>query len=164
MFNKKQIQTIIKVLKFKGIEGRIALQQVFEQGGFLWATNGYIVLELGEVNDEMKNKRITLQALVGWSETHKAKDTTSLIELAEDNEFQEPDIVKLLHQGYGEPKRFEFHIDLLKLATDYLCVKNFTVIQGISNEHIFMVRPLEKMSQINELMEISAYVMELVNK
>lgn len=65
MFNKKQIKAIIDTLKDRAIENRPALQRVFEQGGYAWATNGYIALELGEVKDEFKGKCVKLERLVG---------------------------------------------------------------------------------------------------
>lgn len=159
MFNKKQINAIIKTLKDKCIDGRTALQQVFEQGGFMWATNGYVTLELGEVKDELKGKRITLPSLVGWSGAHKSKDTTSLVELAEDNEYSEPDMESLLHKTYIDANNPQFNIDLLKVATDFLGVRNITLEQiGINGSNCYRVKPLEKMHISNEAIGIKAYI------
>lgn len=74
MFNKKQVNAIIKVLKDDAIDGRSALQRVFEQGGYAWATNGYVALELGKVKDDFKGKCVPLERLVGWSEWNLPKD------------------------------------------------------------------------------------------
>lgn len=161
MFNKKQVNAIIRVLKNKSLDGRPALQQVFEQGGYLWATNSYIALELGEVKDEFKGKCITLQTLVGWSGTHKANDTTTLVELAEDNQFPEPDMVSLLHQDYVKATEFCFNINLLKAATDFLGVNLFTVKMGSKNKKCYLVQPLEKLHVANRAMGTKAYVMGL---
>ena len=162
MFNKKQINAIIKMLKDSCIEGRPPLQQVFEQGGYLWATNGYVALELGEVKDELKGKCITLSSLVGWSGTHKSKDTTTLVELVEDNEYSEPDMVSLLHKGYIKSDDPHFNIDYMKIATDFLGVSQIALEQADNNGSVcYRVKPLEKMHISNEAMEIKAYVMGL---
>lgn len=162
MFNKKQINAIIKMLKDSSIDGRPALQQVFEQGGYLWATNGYVALELGEVKDELKGKCITLSSLVGWSGTHKSKNTTTLTELAEDNEYGEPDMVSLLHKEYTKSDDPRFNIDYMKIATDFLGVSQIALEQAPNNgSTCYRVKPLERMHVANEAMEIKAYVMGL---
>lgn len=162
MFNKKQINAIIKMLKDDCIDGRPALQQVFEQGGYLWATNGYVALELGEVKDELKGKCITLSSLVGWSGTHKSKDTTTLVELAEDNEYGEPDMVSLLHKEYTKSDDPRFNINYLKIATDFLGVSQIALEQADNNGGVcYRVKPLESMHVANEAMGIKAYVMGL---
>lgn len=160
MFNKKQINAIIKMLKDSSIDGRPALQQVFEQGGYMWATNGYVALELGEAKDELKGKCITLSSLVGWSGTHKSKDTTTLVELVEDNEFPEPDMVSLLHKEYTKADDPRFNIDYMKIATDFLGVSWIALEQADNNGGVcYRVKPLESMHVANEAMGIKAYVM-----
>lgn len=162
MYNKKQINAIIKMLKDSCIDGRPPLQQVFEQGGYLWATNGYVALELGEVKDELKGKRITLPALVGWSGTHKSKDTTTLVELAEDNEYSEPDLCGLLHKEYTKAEDPKFDIDYMKIAADFLGVSRIALEQADNNgSPCYRVKPLESMHVANEAMGIKAYVMGL---
>lgn len=162
MFNKKQVNAIIKVLKDGAIDGRPPLQRIFEQGGYLWATNGYVALELGEVKDGLKGKCITLSALVGWSGTHKASDTTTLIDLIEDNEYGEPDITNLLHKDYTEASNPMFDITYLKLATDFLGVERIALEQADNNgSPLYRVKPLEDMHPANQAAEIKAYVMGL---
>ena len=162
MFNKKQVNAIIKVLKDDAIDGRPALQQIFEEGGYLWATNGYVALELGEVKDELKGKRITLSALVGWSGTHKANDTTTLTELVEDNEYTEPDMAGLLHKDYTQATNPQFDMEYMKLATDFLGVGKIGLEQTpTSSATCYRVKPLEDMHIANEAMGIKAYVMGL---
>lgn len=163
MFNRKQVKAIIDTLKDTSIEGRPALQQVFEQGGYMWATNGYIALELGEVKDELKGKCITLQTLVGWYGTHKAKDTTTLTELAEDNTYTEPDMTKLLHLNYIECKAPRFDIDLMKTACNFLDVRQIELEETNNNgSKCYRIKPLEDMHIANEAMGIKAYVMSLI--
>jgi len=163
MYSKKQVKAIIDTLKDTSIEGRPALQQVFEQGGYMWATNGYIALELGEVRDEYKGKRITLQALVGWYGTHKTKDTTALTELLEDNPETEPDMTLLLHKEFAECKEPRFDIDLMKTACNFLGVSQITLEETASNgSKCYRIKPLEDMHISNEAMDIKAYVMSLI--
>lgn len=162
MFSKKQVNAIIKVLKDTAIDGRPALQQVFEQGGYAWATNGYVALELGEVKDDFKGKCVPLERLVGWSGTHKSKDTTNLTELSEDNNYAEPDMVGLLHKDYTQATNPQFDMEYMKLATDFLGVGKISLEQTpTSGATCYRVKPLEDMHVANEAMEIKAYVMGL---
>lgn len=162
MFNKKQINAIIKMLKDRSIDGRPALQRVFEQDGYLWATNGYVALELGEVKDELKGKCITLSSLVGWSGTHTSKDTTTLVELAEDNKEGVPLMTSLLHREYGTAEDPRFDMDYMKIATDFLGVSQIALEQATNNSLVcYRVKPLESMHVANEAMGIKAYVMGL---
>lgn len=162
MFNKKQINAIIKMLKDHCIDGRPALQQVFEQGSYLWATNGYVALELGEVKDELKGKCITLSTLVGWSGTHTSKDITTLTELVEDNEYSEPDMCKILHKEYTKADNPKFDMEFMKIATDFLGVSKIALEQASNNgSTCYRVKPLEDMSGVNRAMEIKAYVMAI---
>lgn len=163
MYNKKQINAIIKMLKDSCIDGRPALQQIFEQGGYLWATNGYVALELGKAMDGDKGKCITLASLVGWSGTHKGKDTTNLTELVEDNKhLGEPDMVSLLHKEYTEADNPKFDMECMKIATDFLGVSKIALEQAPNNgSTCYRVKPLEDMSVANRAMEIKAYVMGL---
>lgn len=163
MYNKKQIKAIIDTLKDKSIDGRPPLQQVFEQGGYLWATNGYVAFELGEVKDELKGKRITLERLVGWYGTHKANDTTTLTELLEDNEYGEPDMTTLLHKEYTEAQSVRIDMENLNLATKFLGVSKITFEQANNNgATCYRIKPLESMQVASEAMEIKAYVMGLI--
>lgn len=162
MFNKKQINAIIKMLKDRSIDGRPALQRVFEQDGYLWATNGYVALELGEVKDELKGKCITLSSLVGWSGTHTSKDTTTLVELAEDNKEGVPLMTSLLHREYNTAEDPRFDINYMKIATDFLGVSQIALEQATNNGSVcYRVKPLESMHVANEAMGIKAYVMGL---
>lgn len=158
MFNKKQVNAIIKILKDN--YERPALQQVFEQGGYLWATNGYVALQLGEVKDELKGKCIILSTLVGWSGMHKSKDSITLSELAENNEYEEPDMVSLLHKEYSTAHDPRFDINNMKIATDFLGVSQIALEQATNNSLVcYRVKPLESMHVANEAMGIKAYVM-----
>lgn len=166
MFNKKQIKAIIDTLKDRAIEGRPALQRVFEQGGYAWATNGYIALELGEVKDEFKGKCVKLERLVGWYGTHKNNDTTTLTELTEDNDCQEPDMCKLLHIDYVEAHNPMFDMDMMNLATKFLGVSRIALEEAENSvgSKCYRVKSLEHMHVANKAMEIKAYVMGLGKK
>lgn len=163
MFNKKQIKAIIDTLKDRAIENRPGLQRVFEQGGYAWATNGYIALELGEVKDEFKGKCVTLERLVGWYGTHKNNDTTTLTELTEDNDCQEPEMCKLLHINFVEAHNPMFDMDMMNLATKFLGVSMIALEEAENSvgSKCYRVKPLEDMHVAHEAMGIKAYVMGL---
>lgn len=162
MFTKKQIKAIIDTLKDKAIEYRPALRQIFEQDGYLWATNGFIALELGEVKDELKGKRITLERLIGWYGTHKNSDNTNLIELMEDNPESTPEMTKLLHKEYEPATSVNIDIDYLNIAAKFLGVHRIGFEAADNNgSNCYRIKPLEEMHVAHEAMEIKAYVMGL---
>lgn len=159
--NREQVKAIIKLLKSKDLDTRPALKQVFEQGGYLWATDGYVALEVCEVKDEMKGKRFTFETLVGWYATHTKKTDRLGTDLATDNDLQVPEMEKLLHKEYGVPKETpRFNIDFVKLACDFLGVKSITLEQS---EKCYRVKPLieDEMDIMTRAMESKAYVMGL---
>lgn len=159
--NREQVKAIIKLLKSKELNTRPALKQVFEQGGYLWATDGYVALEVCEIKDEMKGKRFTFESLVGWYATHTKKTDRLGTDLATDNDLQVPEMERLLHKEYGEPKEApRFNIDFMKLACDFLGVKSITLEQS---EKCYRVKPLieGEMDIMTRAMESKAYVMGL---
>lgn len=161
--NREQVKAVIKLLKSKDLKTRPPLQQVFEQGGYLWATDGYVALEICEVKEEMKNKRITLEALIGWYATHTKKTDRLGTDIMTDNEYQQPDMDKLLHTTYEKPTEPpKFNVDYLKLACDFLGVKSITLEQ---HENCYRVKPLSEseMDIMTRAMESKAYVMGLIN-
>lgn len=159
--NKKQVKAVIKLLKSED-DTRPVLKQVFEQGGYIWATDGYVALEIGQAQDDIKGKCITLPTLVAWNATHThATDMISEDEW-QDNNFQEPDMASLLHKNYDtltEPPMV--NIDNLKLACDFLCIKSFTLEK---HDNCYRVKPLNEDEQpiIIRAMESQAYVMGLI--
>lgn len=158
MYNKKQIKAIIDVIKNTD---RPVLKRVFEQGGYLWATNGYVALELGEVRDTIKGKQIPLQALVGWYGTHKTNDITTLTDLVEPSDTPAPDMVKLLHHEYIEPTEIMLNVSLLDTACKFLGVDKVSFEQNPQNSNCYRVKPLEDMPGMSEALDIKAYVMGL---
>ena len=145
MFNKKQVSAIIKLLKDKSIEYREPLKKVFEEGGKLWATNGYVVFELGEVEEENANTCIPLAKLVGWAGTHKSSDVCVIYQLLEKNQDQAPLVSGLV----GEPSDFVeptsikgFNVNYLKLATDFLGAEEFGLRVGKKKEDLYQVVPI----------------------
>lgn len=158
MYNKKQIKAIIDVLKDTDRE---VLKRVFEQGGYLWATNGYVALELGEVKDTLKDKQISLQALVGWYGTHKTNDTTMLTDLVEPSDTPAPDMVKLLHHEYIKPTEIMLDVRLLDTACKFLGVDKVSFEQNPQNSNCYRVKPLEDLPIQSRVLGIEAYVMGL---
>ena len=159
--NKAQVKAIIKLLKSE--DGtRPALQRVFEQGGYIWATDGYVALEVGQAQDDIKGKCITLPTLIAWNATHThATDMISEDEW-QDNDEPTPDMVSLLHKEYDtltEPPRV--NIDNLKLACDFLGIKSMSLEK---HDNCYRVKPLNTDEQpiIIKAMESQAYVMRLL--
>lgn len=160
--NKNQVRIIIKILKDKATDGRPPLKQVFEQGSYLWATNGYVVIEVGEVKDDLKGKRITLEALQAWNATHTKKGDRVGDDLFEDNPYDQPDMKTLLHQEYQEPTENPmFDVNLLKTACDYLGITKVSLEQSTTNPNCYRVKPLDEdeMDITTKAMESNAYVM-----
>ena len=50
MLTQRQVKEVVKLLKSKDLNYRPAFQQVFESGGYMWATDGYVTFELFECN------------------------------------------------------------------------------------------------------------------
>lgn len=154
MYNKKQIKAIVDVLKNTD---RDSLKRVFTSGGYIWATNGYVALELGELRDDTEGFQVSLERLVGWYGTHGAKDTTTLMELKEPLDGTVPDMATLLHKEYGKPDEVRIDMQYLNLASRFLGVDRITFEEN--NSGCYRIKPLEDMHIANEAAGIKAYVM-----
>ena len=164
MINKSQVRVLIKLLKDKAIDGRPPLRQVFEQGGYLWATNGYMAVEIGEVMDKLKGKRITLEALQAWNATHTKKTDQIGDDDFEDNPYDQPDMVTLLHNKYEAPTENPmFDINLLKLGCDYLGIAGVSLEACIKNGTCYRLKPVneDEVDILTKAMESKVYVMGL---
>lgn len=158
MYTKKQIKAILDVIKNTDREG---LKRVFEQGGYLWATNGYVALELGEVKDTLKGTEIKLERLVGRYGTMKASETTLLTDLAEPTDSTTPDMANLLHKEYTKPDEILLNVQLLDTACKFLGVDKVGFEQNSQNHNCYRVKPLEDLPVYSSVMEIKAYIMGL---
>lgn len=159
--NERQVKEIIKLLKSKELVTRPALQQVFESGCYLWATDGYVAFEIAKVTDNMKNTCTSLEDLLRYSVTHqKGQLYNGFKEL----EQSVPDMCKLLHCGdYNDiTKSPKFDIKKLKQCCDFLNCTQFTVKVNSYNEHLYQVIPIDdKRSQFERSMGSKAYIMGL---
>lgn len=168
MFNKKQISAIVKMLKDKSIEHREPMKKVFSEGGKLWATNGYVVFELGKA--EEGNVCVPLEKLVGWAGTHKSSDICVIYQLLEKNEDQAPPVSNLVGEfdSFIEPTSIKgFNVNYLKLATDFLGVEEFSLKLSEKKDGLYQIIPIDKFnSRSSDVKEyatqnVRAYVMGL---
>ena len=166
MINKTQVKVLIKLLKDKAIDERPPLKQVFEQGGYLWATNGYMTVEIGEVMDKLKGKRITLEALQAWNATHTKKTDQIGGDDFEDNPYNQPDMTFLLHDKYEAPTESPmFDINLLKLGCDYLGITGVSLEadNGRRLSYCYRLKPVNEneMDILTKAMDSKVYIMGL---
>lgn len=162
---KQQVKAIIKLLKSKELDLRPVLQRVFEQGGSLWATDGYICYEIAEIQDELKGKSITLDELKAWNATHtKATDILGN-ELFTEREDIMPDMKTITSGNFKDAENIKVDIDKLKLACELLGCKSISLEVNEKNGNLYRIKPLKE-DEINILvraMGSKAYVMGLKN-
>lgn len=162
--DKRQVKAIIKLLKSRAIVGRPPLQRLFEQGGYVWATDGYVAFEIGEAQPQLKGKCVPLTTLVAWNATHThATDVLSEDEW-QDNDTNPPDMVKLLHTDYDtltEPPLL--NVNFLKLACDFLGIESVSLERNSNNTNCYRIKPLNEyeMDILTRALESRAYVMGL---
>lgn len=161
--NKQQVKAIIKLLKSKELEARPALQQVFEQGGHLWATDGYICFDICEAQDELKGKRAKLQDLIAWNATHTKPVDTVEFEVFTENEHSEPQMLTLFDAEFKPSTDIRIDIDKLKLACDFMGCKSISLETSTKNDKLYRLKPLvqDEVPIIIRAMESKAYIMGL---
>lgn len=126
--NKNQVKQIIKLLKSKAIKERPLFHRVFEQGNYLWATDGYMAFEICECTEDLKNKCIDLPELIAWNVTHRKVTDILNNDLFIDNEYKMPDMCSLLHKEFLTPfNSIALNIEYLKLGCDFLGIKSVGV-------------------------------------
>lgn len=159
MLTQRQVKEVVKLLKVKDLEYRQALQQVFESGGFMWATDGYVAFELFECNETTLGKCAKLNTLQRWLATSTSKDMFSEWEDLEDSM---PEMCKLIHGDFGEPIEVRFDIKKLKQCCDFLKTTQFTIKTSTKNSSLNQVVPINDSRTILEKsMDSKAYIMGL---
>lgn len=159
--NKNQVKQIIKLLKSKAIKDRPMFQRIFEQGNYLWATDGYMVLEICNCKESLKNKCVDLPSLIAWNANHTKENDVIDNELFIDNEYKVPDMCSLLHKEFLRPHNpIGVNIDQLKLGCDFLGIKSVG-IEVYNN--IYRLKPLDEneMPILIKALESKVYLMEL---
>lgn len=159
--NRQQVKAIIKLLKSSELNTRPALKQVFEQGGHLWATDGYVAFDICEAKDELLNKRAKLLDLVAWYATHKKATDIAGSDVFTNNDNQEPDMTALVKGEFIPSKEITIDIDKLKLACDFLGCQSISLEVSSKNNYLYRVKPLNEneMDILVKAMESKAYVM-----
>ena len=162
--NKQQVKAIIKLLKSDSVIGRPSLQQVFEQGGHLWATDGYICFDICEAQEELKGKRATLESLIAWNATHTKSTDMVGDDIFTDNELSEPQMSVLVNTEYKPITDIKIDINKLKLACDFIGCKSISLETSTKNEKLYRLKPLveDEVPIIIRAMESKAYIMGLV--
>ena len=159
MLTQRQVREVVKLLKSKYIDGRPVLQQVFESGGFMWATDGYVALELFECREQTLGKCATLGTLQRWLATSSSKDMFSdWVDLADGM----PEMCKIIHGDWIDPTSIKFDIKKLKQCCDFLKTTQFTLKASTKNSSLYMVVPINDGRPVLErAMDSKAYIMGL---
>ena len=159
MLTQRQVKEVVKLLKTRDLDGRPALQQVFESGGFMWATDGYIALELFECREETLGKCATLGTLQRWLATSTNKDMfDSWDELTD----AMPEMCKIIHGDWEETTSIKFDINKLKQCCDFLKTTQFTIKTSSKNHNLNQVIPInDSRTVLERAMDSKAYIMGL---
>lgn len=157
--NGRQVKEIIKLLKTKDLDGRPVLQQVFESGGFMWVTDGYVALELFECREQTLGKCAKLGTLQRWFATSSNKD---IFDGWDELTDAMPEMCKIIHGDWVEPSSIKFDIKKLKQCCDFLNCTMFTIKVSSKNSNLYQVIPINsKMTTLELAMESKAYIMGL---
>lgn len=157
--NGRQVKEVVKLLKVKDLEYRPTLQQVFESGGFMWATDGYVAFELFECQEPTLGKCASLTTLQRWIATSSNNDIFSDWEDLEDNM---PDMCKLIHGDWVASTSIKFDIKRLKQCCDFLKTTQFTIKTSSKNPNLNQVIPInDSRSTLERAIDSKAYIMGL---
>lgn len=157
MMTQRQVKEIVKLLKAKDLAYRPSLQQCFESGGYMWASDGYVALELFECKEQTLGKCAKLSTLQRWLATSTNKDMFDGWEELEDSM---PDMCKLIHSDWVEPSSIKFDIKRLKQCCDFLKTSQFAIKSSSKNSNLHMVVPInDGMTNLERAMCSKAYIM-----
>ena len=156
------IKKVITILKSKDLETRLGLQRIFEDGGALWISDGYIAIKLCEVGDDLKNKSIDLNALKAWAAIHKKGDVLNKDEFIE-NDSTPPNMGLLIEGDFIPADNVKIDIELLKKACDVFNIKKVGFERSKNNKYLYRIKILDKyeLSILNRAMDPELYIMGL---
>jgi hypothetical protein len=137
----RYVKELIKILSSKDLDFRPALQQVFACNNKLYATDGYIAIEILE-SDNVAGKCMTLQQLKVWEATHPDKNDMVSADDLQPLEDSMPDMEKLLSGNFEKPCRVALDIKKLKQCCDFLKCTQFEVKQNSNNENLYQIIPI----------------------
>ena len=157
----RYVKELIKILSSKDLEFRPALQQVFACNNKLYATDGYISIEILE-NDNAVGKCMTLQQLKVWEATHPDKNAIVTGDDLQPLEDSMPDMEKLLSGNFENPCKVAFDIKKLKQCCDFLKCTQFEVKQNTNNKNLYQIVPLDdNRSILEKAFDSKVYLMGL---
>lgn len=156
------IKEIVKILSSKDLTFRPALQQIFTSGNKLYATDGYIAIEICELRTE-EPKCLSLQELKMWLVTHPEKDALLSPDDLKPLEESMPDMEKVLYGKFEKTcSRVAFDIKKLKQSCDYLKTTNFEVLQNDHNANLFKIEPIgDSRTLLEKAIDSKVYLMGL---
>lgn len=159
MLTQRQVKEVVKFLKSKDISYRPVFQQVFESGGYMWATDGYVTFELFECNESTLGKCARLNTLQRWLATSSNKDMFSEWEDLSD---AMPQMCNIIHGEYTQSVEIKLDIKKLKQCCDFLKTTQFTINTSSKNHHLHQVIPInDSRTELERSMDSKAYIMGL---
>ena len=159
MLTQRQVKEVVKLLKSKDLNYRPVFQQVFESGGYMWATDGYVAFELFECNDLTLGKCAGLNTLQRWLATSNNKDMFSDWEDLND---AMPDMCSIIHGDFAPSVVIKLDIKKLKQCCDFLKTTQFAIKTSSKNNYLNQVIPINDTRTVLErAMDSKAYIMGL---
>ena len=130
MLTQRQVKEVVKLLKSKDLSYRPAFQQVFESGGYMWATDGYVAFELFKCNETTLGKCAGLNTLQRWLATSSNKDMFSDWEDLSDDM---PNMCNIIHGDFVAGVEIKLDIKKLKQCCDFLKTTQFKKYSSDNN-------------------------------
>lgn len=161
--DKKQVRSIIKLLKSKELETRPALRKIFENNGKFYASDGFIAFQICDVAEDMAGRCIDLDDLIKWHATAKNNDILPIIELSKVNEDRTPAMYQLVNScEYVNPNRVRIDTKKLTLCCEFLNTSNIEILVNAKNNHLYEVAPID-LDIMKKAAGCRAYLMGLNN-
>lgn len=159
MITQRQVKEVVKLLKSKDLNFRPVFQQVFESGGYMWATDGYVTFELFKCNESTIGKCARLNTLQRWLATSSNKDMFSDWEDLSDDM---PNICDIVHGEFTPSAEIKLDIKKLKQCCDFLKTTQFAIKTSSKNKNLNQVIPInDTRSFLEKAMDSKAYIMGL---
>ena len=159
MLTQRQVKEVVKLIKSKDLRYRTVHQQVFESGGYMWATDGYIAFELFKCDETTLGKCAGLNTLQRWLATSGNKDMFSEWE---DLYEVMPNMCDLIHGEFIPCVEIKLDIKKLKQCCDFLKTTHFKIKTSSKNNHIHQVIPInDSRTELERTMNGKAYIMGL---
>ena len=159
MLTQRQVKEVIKILKSKDLSYRPRFQQVFESGGYMWATDGYVAFELFKCDASTLGKCAGLNNLQRWLATSSNKDMFSDWEDLSDDM---PNMCDLIHGEFVPCVEIKLDIKKLKQCCDFLKTIHFKIKTSSKNHNLNQVIPInDSRTELERAIVSKAYIMEL---